>query len=444
MSLPDDNGHDAPTRSEFPVGESRHRPVRLVRDGGESQHVEGDAQDGLPAGKAQRLATHTNTAEDAHPQGKETSQSDFLAEKSHRLATRVGDDGGTRPQGEETTQRELLAWGTQRLATLADDEGGAHPHTEARTLLAWVLGVDSLFHAPTRVTSDEAQRYRQAVDMRRDHTPLAHITGHMFFRGLTLISRPGAFIVRPETEIVVERALEEFRRSPHGTGAVRVETSVTAGEGDDLPHRSASSHHTALLGQADRDSALEAKENPIIVDLCTGSGAIALACAREIPESQVYAVELSPDAARVARENIALHARGNVHLVEADATDAATLAHLNGRVHLLVTNPPYVPADEAPTQPEAQRDPDLALYGGGEDGTLIPVALLCRATDLLAPQGCLVMEHSPSQSATLRGAARALGFTDVRTETDFTGTERMLIAHWPGTVLSAERDTIAP
>ena len=120
-----------------------------------------------------------------------------------------------------------------------------------------------------------------------------------------------------------------------------------------------------------------------------------------------------------------------LHLVRADATDPAALAHLDGMVDVVVTNPPYVPADEMPTQPEASADPHVALYGGSPDGTEIPVRIMRRALTLLRPGGVLLMEHSPSQDELLRDHARAAGFVDVSTRPDLTGRPRFLHARAP-------------
>jgi hypothetical protein len=165
-----------------------------------------------------------------------------------------------------------------------------------------------------------------------------------------------------------------------------------------------------------------------VVDLCTGSGAIAFAIALEAACTEVWAVEKEADPFALACRNRDLVGARSVHLERADATALATLSHLDAMVDVVVTNPPYVPADEMPTQPEASADPHVALYGGSSDGTAIPVRIIRRARTLLRPGGTLLMEHSPSQDAALRDAARSAGFVDVETLPDLVGRSRFLRA----------------
>ena len=120
-----------------------------------------------------------------------------------------------------------------------------------------------------------------------------------------------------------------------------------------------------------------------------------------------------------------------LHLERGDATDPATLAHLDGMVDVVVTNPPYVPADEMPTQPEASADPHVALYGGSPDGTEIPARIARRALTLLRPGGVLLMEHSPSQEEAMVAIAAQLGMTDIATLPDLAGRRRFLSARVP-------------
>ena len=137
-----------------------------------------------------------------------------------------------------------------------------------------------------------------------------------------------------------------------------------------------------------------------VVDLCAGSGAVGLV----VP---------------------------CLHLERGDATDPATLAHLDGMVDVVVTNPPYVPADEMPTQPEASADPHVALYGGSPDGTEIPARVARRALTLLRPGGVLLMEHSPTQEEAIAAIAAQLGMTDIATLPDLAGRRRFLSARAP-------------
>lgn len=256
---------------------------------------------------------------------------------------------------------------------------------EARYLLAWALGVDSLLRAPLEVPPIAEASYRTAVMKRAGRIPRSHVTGQMYFRGLKLDAGAGVFTVRPETEMLVEHVLELISKD-----------GIPEGEW---------------------------------VDLCSGSAAIALSLSLE-GTHHVTAVEMDPSAFSYAQRNVAAHSHASVGLVNGDATQASTLKDLDGKVALLVTNPPYVPSCEAPTQPEAQHDPAIALYGGGEDGTRIPKLLIDRSRDLLVKDGLLAMEHSASQAQTLKEYARDRGFTQVRTLSDLAGVPRFLFARY--------------
>ena len=284
-----------------------------------------------------------------------------------------------------STQSELLAWGSAQLEELSTDSGGASPAAEARYLLAWALGVDSLLRAPLEIPSLAEASYRNAVTERARRIPRSHVTEEMYFRGLKLDAGPGVFTVRPETEMLVEHVLELISKE-----------GIPEGEW---------------------------------VDLCSGSAAIALSLSLE-KKHHVTAVEVDPSAFSYAQRNVSAHPHASVGLVNGDATQASTLKDLDGKVALLVTNPPYVPSCEAPTQPEAQYDPAIALYGGGEDGTRIPKLLIDRSRDLLVKDGLLAMEHSASQAQTLKEYARDRGFTQVRTLSDLAGVPRFLFARY--------------
>ncbi|WP_413452309.1 peptide chain release factor N(5)-glutamine methyltransferase [Georgenia phoenicis] len=262
---------------------------------------------------------------------------------------------------------------------LLAEAGVPSPDVDARLLAEHVLAGPLV--TAGRPDPEQLARFAALVDRRRRREPLQHLTGEMFFRYLRLVSEPGAFVVRPETEVVAEEAIRAARQVP----------------------------------------------SPRVVDLCTGSGAIALAVATEVTSAAVWAVELSPAALAVAARNVAELAP-QVTLVAGDA--ATALPELDGTVDVVVSNPPYVPADAVPQDPEVrEHDPDLALYGGGADGLDVPRAVLRTAARLLRPGGTLVMEHAEVQAAAVRAACEETGaFTAVRTVADLTGRDRMVLA----------------
>ena len=278
--------------------------------------------------------------------------------------------------------RRLVRQAGERLKVA----GVASPEHDARALAEWLLGRP----LPLADGADAAftAAYAQALRRREAREPLQRITGRMFFRGLELECRPGVFIVRPETEVVAGVAIEAVLARERG--------GVAGG--------------------------------PLVVDLCTGSGAIAAAVAAEVPAARVIAVELADDAAVAAVAACERHAPGRVRVLQADAAAPSTLAGLDGSVDVVVTNPPYVPAGALEDVETASYDPRLALFGGGEDGLDLPVALVRRAAALLHDDGLLVMEHDAGQGRALREAALAVGFREASTGQDLTGRDRFLRA----------------
>ncbi|GAB4099743.1 peptide chain release factor N(5)-glutamine methyltransferase [Sinomonas halotolerans] len=226
------------------------------------------------------------------------------------------------------------------------------------------------------------------VQERARRVPLQHLTGAAHFRHLTLSVGPGVFVPRPETEGVVQLALDWL---------------------------------------AQEAAAHDADWSPSVVDLGTGSGAIAASVAHEVPRARVHAVELSDHAYAWAERNLSLpELGGRVRLARGDLRTA--FRELDGTVDAVVSNPPYIPAGMVPREPEAaEHDPDLALYGGGEDGLELPLAAAATAARLLRPGGFFVMEHAEVQAERIAGllAADADGaWRRVRSHEDLNGLPR--------------------
>ena len=280
---------------------------------------------------------------------------------------------------------QARAWARERLANAGIDSVDA----DVRELLEWACDVTSQLDLPAALDPEQADKLRGGVGERALRIPLQHVTGRMYFRSLTLRSVPGVFVVRPETEVLAGLAIDEAAAVVAARGEARV------------------------------------------VDLCTGSGAIALAVATESAHTEVWAVEKEPEPFALACLNRDRIGACGLHLVRGDATHPATLGFLDGLVDVVVTNPPYVPADEMPTQPEAAADPHTALYGGSADGTEIPVRIMRRARTLLRPGGLLLMEHSPTQERVMREHAARVGMDEIDTAADLAGRKRFLRARAP-------------
>lgn len=277
-------------------------------------------------------------------------------------------------------------------AVLAE-AGVPSPRQDALALAAYALGLPRVEPVlPPPLPAGFAAEFADLVERRRTREPLQHIVGSTVFRYVTLRVEPGVFVPRPETETVAQLAIDE--------------AAAVAARG----------------------------RRPLVVDLCTGTGAIAIAVDTEVPASRVVAVDLSDEAVGLARANAGAVAGLDLRVVQGDVRDTALLAELDGTVDVLVSNPPYIPPDAVPLDPEVRdHDPDLALYGGGADGLDVPRAVVAAAARLLAPGGLLVMEHAEVQGDAARAAAVATGLlTDVRTKPDLTGRPRTLVARRTG------------
>lgn len=272
----------------------------------------------------------------------------------------------------------------QRLA----GAGVTDPLVDAELLTGHVLGMGrgelqaALVRGDSMAQAD-ADALEEFVARREKREPLQHLTGRAPFRHLELHVGPGVFVPRPETEVVVQYAID------------------------------------ALLNSAE--------PAPIGIDLGTGSGAIALAMATEVPHAQIFAAELSADAFAWAARN----AEGvdNLTLVQADLAEA--FDELEGRAAVVISNPPYVPDQAIPRDPEVRLfDPAQALYGGA-DGLDVVRVLSVRALQLLQPGGLLVLEHGELQGEEIRKILSADGWRAAATHRDLTQRDRATTALRP-------------
>ncbi|MCB8044747.1 peptide chain release factor N(5)-glutamine methyltransferase [Microbacterium oxydans] len=281
-----------------------------------------------------------------------------------------------------------LAAVVRAAAQRLTDVGVPDPLVDAELLAGHVLGrrrgeVQAAIVRGDRVDDADAVALDSVVARRAAREPLQHITGTAPFRHLELAVGPGVFVPRPETETVAQYAID------------------------------------ALVNSAE--------PAPIGIDLGTGSGAIALAMATEVPHARIFAAELSEDAHAWATRNV--EGVENLTLVLSDLRDA--FPELDGTASVVISNPPYVPDAAVPRDPEVRLfDPAMALYGG-EDGLDIVRVLSGRALGLLRPGGLLVIEHGELQGESIREILTVDGWRAAATHRDLTLRDRATTALRP-------------
>lgn len=275
-----------------------------------------------------------------------------------------------------------MARGTARL----DEAGIPTPRVDAEILAAHVLGVPrSQLLLSDGFTDETLLPFVRAIEKRATGVPVQHITGRAPFRHIELSVGPGVFVPRPETELVTDWGL------------------------------------AALAGHS----------RPVVVDLCSGSGAIALAVANERRDAKVYAVEQSPEALTWLRRNAAERAEAGdspITVIEADVTDPSALAELAGTVDLVLCNPPYVPQGTK-VAVEVGHDPPQAVFGG-EEGLDVIRPVIDTAARLLTAGGSFAVEHDETHGAEVPTLLREDGrFAVIRLRYDLAQRARYTTAH---------------
>jgi release factor glutamine methyltransferase len=280
---------------------------------------------------------------------------------------------------EDWTVGRVVAWATDDFRR----RGLESPRLDAELLLCHVLGVDRLrllLEAGRALPKSELGRYRELIMRRRRAEPVSYIVGVREFHGLAIRVDRHVLVPRPDTETLVDVALDRTREAH-------------------------------LFGEA--------------LDLCTGSGCVAIAFARRRPTWRVTGVDISPQAVAVARSNVErLGAAWGTHIVQGDLD--APLAD-SARFDLVTANPPYIPTGELATLPADVRDhePHLAL-DGGEDGLHLVRRVIDAAHRRLREGGLVALEVGHDQAARVAKLLRAAGFTDVESRKDYGGIERVV------------------
>jgi release factor glutamine methyltransferase len=266
--------------------------------------------------------------------------------------------------------------------------GVLSPSVDAELLGCFVLGVPRselaiLTLGDQAFPENKVGEYLLAVSRREKREPLQHITGIAPFRHLELQVGSGVFIPRPETEQLVQLAIEMIKGI----------------------------------------------ENPRVVDLCSGSGAIAIAIATELEGAEVYSVEASEQAFGFLERNYQKYGLDSRSAKNADLAEA--FDELEGKLDLVISNPPYIPDAAVPIDLEVQlHEPSLALYGG-EDGLDVIRRISSRALHLLKPSGLVLIEHADSQALAISELLLTEGWLEVISSQDLAGKDRMISARKP-------------
>jgi len=269
-------------------------------------------------------------------------------------------------------------------AQYLEEKGCSSPRLDAELLLGHVLGLERLdlyLNAAKPLNEREVGEYRVLIGQRGQRIPVAYLTGRREFYSLPLQVSPEVLIPRPETELVVDKALE-------------------------------------LIDPA----------KPVeILELGTGSGAIALALASQDPNIRLTATDVSPAALEVAKLNASkLELSAQIDFIESDL-----FAKVEGRFNLICSNPPYIPKDElAELEPEVGREPAAAL-DGGVDGLDFYRRIFNQAADFLAEPGFVVLEIGWGQACRVKKLGEKAGLVWQETMRDYGGVERVVVFKWP-------------
>ncbi|MFM7014577.1 MAG: peptide chain release factor N(5)-glutamine methyltransferase [Actinomycetota bacterium] len=279
----------------------------------------------------------------------------------------------------------LIAKAISSASRKLNEAGVTSPQIDAEWLASWALGA-SRSELTQSILNEQSfddlalEKFQSAIELRAQRVPLQHITGKAYFRHLELNVGQGVFVPRFETEQVVGYAIE-------------------------------------LIGKI---------ANPKIIDLCSGSGAIALSLFTEVEGAEVYAVEKSPEAFEFLLVNASSHGFPIDRLQLADLANG--FEEQKGSFDLVICNPPYIPTDAIPVDIEVRlHEPKLALYGG-EDGLDVIRILSQRAQELLKPSGLLVLEHADIQAAAISELLLADGWVSIDSQKDLAGKDRMISA----------------
>jgi release factor glutamine methyltransferase len=284
------------------------------------------------------------------------------------------------------TIREALTEGSALLGAADPDTACVDtPALDASLLLAEVLHTNRsglVTAGPDPVSGEALARFRELLKRRLSGECVAYILGKKEFRGLEFTVNPSVLVPRPDTETLVETALKNLGKFP----------------------------------------SLPAPHSPLsLLDMCTGSGAVAVSLKNECPSLEVWASDISAHALECAEANaLRLLGGGKINFIQSDL-----FSRIDGRFNIITANPPYIPRGTIQDlAPELRKEPRLAL-DGGEDGLEIIRRLVAGAGARLVPGGILLVETDGSQAETVRGMLEKAGFLDIQSYRDLAGLKRV-------------------
>ena len=296
------------------------------------------------------------------------------------------------------TIQEILSEGKRLLGAPCPGAVIDTPALDAALLLAETLHLsreELLVRGNEIAAEPERQKYNSLLERRRSGECIAYILGRREFRGIEFTVNPGVLVPRPDTETLVEAALEYI--------------DLWQGERSDTSARGAAQGGLSLL------------------DLCTGSGAVAISIKNERPHIRVTASDVSPETLQTATLNAARLLEGRQNAVQFIQSDLFN--NIPEKFDIIVSNPPYIPTGEIDTlSPEVRREPRLAL-DGGRDGLDLIRKIVSQAPEHLSPGGILLLEASPEQMPAIKTLLEKEHFNKIKIHKDLAGKDRVISAH---------------
>jgi release factor glutamine methyltransferase len=291
------------------------------------------------------------------------------------------------------------------------DAGIENPERDAEQMLSHYLGIERvILYRDNPYISDEMNAEIDALLRRRTgREPLQYILGCTEFHGLKIKVGPGVLIPRPETELLAEEAIKTISNFKMQNTNFKIQIS----------------NNLQAAGEDKDSSFILHPSSFFILDLCTGSGCIALALAKEFPDARIYGTDMSADALGYARENAELNSIKNITILKGDLFEPLR----DMQFDMIVSNPPYIPGNDIKSlQPEIREWEPVAALDGGEDGLDYYRKIVSGVGDYLKENGILMLEIGIGQSDSIRKMAEDEGFDNIQILKDYAGIDRIVKA----------------